>query len=86
MCATVQKASPESLRAWVWDLVLSLLQLTEGLRAISDDWRIKSLVSQVEAKLSAKSRWCEILYEYSYVHFSGERFIHQISKGTCDSK
>ena len=40
----------------MWDLVLSLLQLTEGLRAISDDWRIKSLVSQVEAKLSAKSR------------------------------
>ena len=42
MHATMQKASPESLRVWVWGLVLSLLQLIENPRAISDDEKIKS--------------------------------------------
>lgn len=47
--ATLQKASSESLSALVWDLALNPLQLIKDLRAINDDWRMKSLVSQVEA-------------------------------------
>lgn len=55
--ATWKKACPESLRAWVWDLVLRLLQRVEDLRAISEDQRRKSLVGHIEPQLSAKCRW-----------------------------
>lgn len=55
--ATLQTSNPESLTAWLWDLVLNLLELIEDSRATNDDQKIKSLVSQGEAKLSAKFRW-----------------------------
>lgn len=42
--ATMQQVSPESLRPWEWDLVLSLLQFVENLRSINDDQRMRSLV------------------------------------------
>lgn len=55
--ATWQTSNPKSLTAWWWDLVLNLLQLIEDSRATNDDRKMKSLVSQGEAKLSAKFRW-----------------------------